>query len=351
MKQTFHLPPAPGFESITRFENSELDVTAFIVRNDSTLGIPLGGCRVWESYESESEALVDCLRLAHGMTHKSAIHNLPLGGGKMVVFCRRPLVEIDRVSLFKFVGWAVAQLEGAYITAEDFNSTVEDMEVVRSVTPHVAGIDSGDPSEMTALGVWEVIKYLATHHLKKSIEDCSIAVQGVGKVGEILVRTAVKDGLTNISICDIDVEKSHRLLRELKINSIIPELIYDVVTDIFVPCACGGVLNQDTIPRLHCSAVAGAANNVLESPLRDELLLKEKSILYCPDVVVNGGGVINVSCEFPKYSRSRALSLVHNIPLTLQGVLEFAAEHDMTATEAVFSVNEKRLRNAPLSAA
>ena len=340
---TERLDTIPGFESIHRFENKSLKIVSFIARHSSALGTPLGGCRLSESYRNESEALADVLRLAEGMTLKAAIHNLPLGGGKMVVWSRKPLGEIDYRRVFEFVGRCVDSLGGSYITAEDMNTSVDDLRVVRGITPHAAGIESGDPSEFTALGVWETIRHLAENHLRKDVRSCRLAVQGVGKVGEYLLGYATGAGLNDIVICDLSRNRAKTMAIVFNCKAVGADQIYDQQCDFFVPCGGGGTLNSDTIPRLTCRVVAGAANNQFRSPENDEKLLLDRGISWCPDVVVNGGGLINVSCEFPVYDRARSERLVRAIPATLVEVLEFAANNTLTPAESVKVIARQRI--------
>ena len=342
--KTTRLDTIPGFESIHRFEEESLDAVAFIARHNSVLGTPLGGCRLSAGYRNESEAVADVLRLAEGMTYKAAIHNLPLGGGKMVVWSRKPLGEVDRRRLFEFVGRCVDSLDGSYITAEDMNTSVDDLRIVREITPHAAGILSGDPSEFTALGVWETIRHLAEHHLRKEIESCRLAVQGVGKVGEFLLGYATGSGLRDIVITDLSQARAQAMAIAFNCKAVDTEAIYDQESDIFVPCGGGGTINRDTIPRLNCKVVAGAANNQFSSPESDEKLLLDRGIAWCPDVVVNGGGLINVSCEFPAYDRARSERLVKAIPSTLAEVLEFANDNSLTPAESVRVIAGQRIR-------
>jgi leucine dehydrogenase len=344
--RTSTLEKIPGYEAVHRFEDDSLGAVAFIALHSSVLGTPLGGCRVRSDYPHEAAALSDALRLAEGMTRKAAIHRLPLGGGKMTVWVKRPLHEIDREKLFGLVGRAVESLGGDYITAEDMNTTVDDMKIIMQHTAFAAGVASGDPSEFTALGVWEVIKFLACNRLQKSLEDCRLAVQGAGKVGEILLRTAAENGVREMILTDIVFTRAQKLADELGYSYVEPSRIFAVECDIFVPCAYGGILNTETIAQLNCRAVAGAANNQLEDPERDEALLARRGILYCPDVVVNGGGIINVSCEFPIYNRKRAETLTAKIPETLNRVLFHAKKQNISNTLAVKELTDRILQPA-----
>jgi len=340
------LETIPGFEAVHRFEDKGLGVVAFVAMHSSALGVPLGGCRVRADYADESDALSDALRLAEGMTRKAAIHGLALGGGKMVVWCRAAPSQADRKALFEFVGMAVERLGGAYVTAEDVNTTVDDMRVVRSRTEHVSGIDSGDPSEFTSLGVWESIKFMFAERLGADLAGCRLAVQGVGKVGLFLIEMAARAGLTNITVSDVDAQRADLAAKEYGAAVCPANEIYDVQCDAFAPCGPGASLDADSISRLRCCFVAGAANNQLSDTQSDEILLRRRRIAYCPDVVVNGGGMINVSCEFPSYDRDRALRLTRRIPNVLDEVLHYAATKSVGVTRAVRELTDARLASA-----
>lgn len=283
-----------GYERVVRCDNKEVGFTAWGAVHDTTLGPALGGCRVW-NYESEEAALTDVLRLSQGMTYKNALAGLELGGGKSVV--RANLDNVDRTALFEHFGKFVDCFDGSYITAEDVNSTLADMEVVQRHTEHVATVGaSGNPSPFTAYGVYCAIRASVGYKLKKdSLKGLTAAIQGVGETGARLAEMLAEDGCRIIA-ADINVQNLKRLREKIHFDQIHPEKIYNADCDIFAPCALGGVLNQQTIPRLRCAIVAGSANNQL---LRegDGEALRQRDILYAPDFAINAGGVINIDCE------------------------------------------------------
>jgi leucine dehydrogenase len=272
--------------------------------HDTRLGPAIGGCR-FLVYEDEREALIDALRLARGMTYKAALANLPHGGGKTVML--RPQRLFDRAAMFRAFGRFLEGLGGRYYTAEDSGTGIEDMEVIRSVTSFVVGTGggSGDPSPFTALGVRRGIEACVRIKLgRTSLDGIHVAVQGVGHVGYHLCRELHGQGAT-LSVADVDPLKAERAQREFGANVVPIERIFDVECDVLAPCALGSALNDDTIPRLRCLIVAGAANNQLAEPRHGDDL-HFRGILYAPDYAINAGGLINVALELEGYNADKA---------------------------------------------
>jgi leucine dehydrogenase len=281
--------------------------------HDTRLGPALGGCR-FIHYDTDESALVDALRLARGMTYKAALAGLPHGGGKSVII--RPPQHFDRVALFRAFGRFIDDLRGHYITAEDSGTGLEDMEVIRSVTRWVTGVDpshggSGDPSPFTALGVRRGIEACVAKKLgKSSLAGVHVAVQGVGHVGYHLCRE-LHASQAVLTVADVDGLKAERAQREFGARVVPLDGIFDVDCDVFAPCALGSALNDETIPRLRAHIVAGAANNQLAFP-RNGDDLHARGILYAPDYAINAGGLVNVAQEVAGYdeAKSRAKTLL-----------------------------------------
>ncbi len=294
-----------GYERVVRCDNDDVGFTAWVSVHDSTLGPALGGCRVWK-YESDEAALTDALRLSKGMTYKNALASLELGGGKSVI--RADLEKIDRVALFEEFGCFIEYLDGIYITAEDVNSTLADMEIVKRKTNHVATVGaSGNPSPYTAYGIYCAIKASVKYKLhRQHLDGLTIALQGVGETGGRLAELLANDGC-RIVAADVN-EKNIKLLQsKIAFERVDKSEIYDVDCTVFSPCALGGILNDKTIPRLNCSIVAGSANNQLLKE-EDGESLRQRKILYAPDYAVNAGGVINISCEIgQEYDKDDAM--------------------------------------------
>ena len=291
---------------------------AIVAIHDSRLGPALGGCR-FLPYDTDEDAVVDALRLARGMTYKAALAGLPHGGGKSVII--RPAKHFDRVALFRAFGKFLEDLGGHYITAEDSGTGLEDMEVVRTVTKHVTGIDvahggSGDPSPFTALGVRRGIEACVEFKLKKSsLNGVHVAVQGVGHVGYHLCKELAAAG-AKLSVADVDPLKSERAKREFGAEVVPLDRIFEVQCDVIAPCALGSALNDDTIPRMKATIVAGAANNQLAEPRHGDDL-HARGILYAPDYAINAGGLVNVAQEVRGYdakvSREKTLKIYDTI--------------------------------------
>jgi leucine dehydrogenase len=280
---------------------------AIVAIHDTRLGPSLGGCR-FIHYDSDEAAVVDALRLARGMTYKAALAGLPHGGGKSVIM--RPPQHFDRVALFRAFGKFIDDLRGHYITAEDSGTGLEDMEVIRSVTKWVTGVDpshggSGDPSPFTALGVRRGIEACVEHKLgKPTLAGVHVVVQGVGHVGYHLCKELHAAG-AKLTVADVDPLKAERAHREFGAKLVPLEGIFDVDCDVFAPCALGSALNDETIPRLKARVVAGAANNQLAVP-RNGDDLHARGILYAPDYAINAGGLINVAQEAVGYDEKKA---------------------------------------------
>jgi leucine dehydrogenase len=280
---------------------------AIIAIHDSRLGPALGGCR-FIHYDTDEAAVLDALRLARGMTYKAALAGLAHGGGKSVII--RPTRHFDRVALFRAFGKFVDDLRGHYITAEDSGTGLEDMEVLRTVTKHVTGVDvthggSGDPSPFTALGVRRGIEACVKHKLgKANLQGVHVAIQGVGHVGYHLCRELHAAG-AKLTVADVDPLKTERAVRDFAARAVSLDEIFGVECDVFAPCALGSALNDATIPRLKARVVAGAANNQLAEPRHGDDLYA-RGILYAPDYAINAGGLVNVAQEVLGYDEKKA---------------------------------------------
>lgn len=287
---------------------------AIVAIHDTRLGPALGGCR-FIHYDTEDAAITDALRLARGMTYKAALAGLAHGGGKSVII--RPKEHFDRVALFRAFGRFLEDLRGHYITAEDSGTGLEDMEVIRTVTKNVTGIDpshggSGDPSPFTALGVRRGIEAAVKFKLgRASLSGIHVAVQGVGHVGYYLCKELHGAG-AKLTVADVDPLKAERAQREFGASIGPIDSIASVPCDVFAPCALGAGLNDETIPTLQTGIVAGAANNQLAEPRHGDDL-HARGILYAPDYAINAGGLVNVAQEVKGYdaevSRQKTLRI------------------------------------------
>ncbi len=291
--------------------------------HNTNRGPALGGCRFLE-YDHVSDAVYDAMRLARGMTYKSAISNLPLGGGKAVII--KPKKNFDRRVLFEAFGAFVNELGGRYITAVDSGTSVSDMDIINRTTPYVTSTtrpseSHGDPSFSTALGVFESIKVIAKHQLSAdSLKGIRVAIQGAGHVGYILAKHLHNAG-AKIFICDKNMEAVKRCVDEFNAVAVAPDDIYTIECDIFSPCALGAILNTHTIPKLKCKIVAGSANNQLQNPEHAQMLA-DHQIFYVPDYVINAGGIIDVCWVYYKETEDRILTEVKRIADTVALIAE-----------------------------
>ena len=338
-----------GYERVVRARDPDSGLDAIVAIHDTTLGPALGGMRMWP-YASADDALTDVLRLARGMTYKSAVAHTGLGGGKSVVIGDPRSAKSEAV--FLAMGRFIDSLGGRYITAEDVNIGVGDLEVVRRATKYVTGLSredggSGNPSPYTAYGVYLGVRAACGWKLgSDDLTGVRVAVQGIGSVGGSLVERLVDAGAV-VTVADMRTERTQEFAQRLGVAVVEGEAIYDVDCDVFAPCALGAVLNDRTIDRLKCSIVAGAANNVLHEP-RHGHVLAERGLLYAPDYVINAGGIINVSVEFHDggYDRDVSLQRIERIPQALKEVWTISEAESIPPSEAADHLAEQILAEA-----
>jgi len=296
----FENPAMQGHESIHKFHDPETGLKAIIAIHSTALGPSAGGCRMWR-YDSEADATRDALRLSRGMTYKNAMAGLPLGGGKAVIMAEAGNLPTD--DFFRAFGRFVDSLGGRYITAEDVGLTIDNMRQVKQTTDFVAGLPGnqgsagGDPSPWTADGIFLGLRACVKHRLgSDSLSNLKVAVQGVGKVGFDLCRQLHEAG-ADLVISDVNQDNLQRAQTafDARVSSVDEILFEDV--DVLSPCALGASLNEQSIPHIKASIIAGAANNQLATE-EDGQRVFARNILYAPDYVINAGGIISVSLEY-----------------------------------------------------
>ncbi len=337
----FELMNQREHEQLVFWSEPRFGYRGIIAIHDTTLGPALGGTRFW-NYEREEDAIVDALRLARGMTFKSALAGLNLGGGKSVII-GDPDVR-DREMIFRSHGRAVESLGGRYITAEDVGTSPQDMEYVHMETDYVVGLlgKSGDPSPVTAYGVYRGMKAAALHRYgDESLEGKHVTVQGVGHVGYYLCEHLAQEG-ARLTVTDIAPEKVERVVQEFGAEAVEPDEIYAVDADIFAPCALGAVINDATLEVLKVDIVAGAANNQLEEARHGDEI-ERKGILYCPDYLINAGGLINVYAEIQGWAPERSKRKAGEIYTTLLRILELAEREKISTAQAADRVALERI--------
>lgn len=316
-----------------------------IAIHDTSLGPALGGTRFFP-YRSEEEALVDVLRLAKGMTYKSAAAGLDLGGGKAVIIGDPATDKSER--LLRAYGSVIDSLGGRYITAEDVGTTTDDMILIRRATEHVAGLPgayggSGDPSPATARGVLRAMEAVAAFLWgDRDLAGKTVAVQGIGKVGMSLVGRLREAGVETV-VADVNPAACDHAVATYGSKAVDLDELYEVEADIFAPCALGATINERTIPMLRAAAVCGSANNQLAVP-EDAGRLVARDIVYAPDFVANAGGVINIATERIGYSVERAREAVDRIYDNVSAVLDTAARERIDTHRAAERVAEERIR-------
>ncbi|MGH2569081.1 MAG: Glu/Leu/Phe/Val family dehydrogenase [Bacteroidota bacterium] len=332
-------------EQVVFLSDKKVGLRGIIAIHNSSLGPTLGGTRMW-TYATDDEALRDVLRLSRGMTYKAAVAGLNLGGGKGVIMGDPNKDKTE--ALFRTYGRFVEGLAGRYITAEDVGTTERDMEWVRMETKYVTGIarelgGSGDPSQVTGYGIYVGMKACALEVFgSDSLSGKKVAIQGAGKVGQFLGEHLAKEG-AKIYITDIYVDKAKRAAKKLKATYVKPNKIFDLPVDVFAPCALGGILNDESIPKLRCRIVAGGANNQLLDEKKHIAQLAERSILWAPDFAINAGGLINVANELEGYRQERALKQAEGIYHTLQQIFTIAKQEKITTLLAANRLAEERI--------
>ncbi len=334
-----------GHEQLMVFGDASTGLRGAIAIHDTTLGPALGGLRIWP-HATEQDAIMDVLRLSEAMTLKSAAAGLDLGGGKAIIM--RNAARDKTEALLRSFGTKVNSLNGKYITTEDVGTTTADMQWVARETDYVTGLPpesggSGDPSPMTSYGLYQGL--LATAQYLWGSDDLSgmrVVLMGLGKVGNYLLPYLKGEGAV-IYGTDIDQDRVERAQSQFGLVPISPDEVFNYECDIFVPCALGGILNDETVPQLRCKAVCGGANNQLLEPRHaDDLAARD--ILYAPDFIVNAGGVINVFHEIGRsYSAEEARRKTGQIYNTLTTVYENAKAESISTDEAARHIALSRI--------
>lgn len=332
-------------EQIVFCNDKDTGLKAIIGIHNTVLGPALGGTRMWD-YASEWEALNDVLRLSRGMTYKSAITGLNLGGGKAVIIGDAKTQKTPE--LMRRFGRFVDSLSGKYITAEDVGMETADMDTVHEVTKNVVGISeekggSGNPSPITAYGVFMGLKAAAKHKFgTDNLEGKTVLVQGIGHVGETLVKHLTENG-AKVYISDINQERLEEVKKKYDANIFEGKDVYDAEVDIYAPCALGATINDDTVKRIKAKVIAGAANNQLADEATHGKILKERGIVYAPDFLINAGGIINVYAELEKYDKKEILKKTENIYNTTLEILTKADKEEMTSHYAALKIAQQRI--------
>lgn len=336
-----------GHEEVVFFQDKSCGLKAIVAIHDTTLGPALGGTRFWQ-YANEDEALIDVLRLSRGMTYKAAVSGLNLGGGKAVIIGDPKKDKTE--ALFRSFGRFIESLNGRYITAEDVNTSVDDIEHIFTETNYVTGVaqqygGSGNPAPYTALGTFRGIEASVTKvYGSRNLKGKTITIQGVGSVGFELAKLLTEAG-ANIVYTDINergIQKMKESFPQAKFVS--SNEIFSTPCDVYSPCALGASVNDETIPQFKCKIIAGAANNQLKED-RHGLILKERGILYAPDYLINAGGLMNVSIEFEGWADSKSRRMVDTIYDKTLEVFRISDEQNIPVNKAADVMAEKRIES------
>jgi len=341
----FSHPDFDNHEGVYTFSEPKSGLQCFIAVHNTHRGPASGGTRLW-AYANDGDALTDVLRLSRAMSYKNAMAEIPLGGGKGVIV--KPEGDFDREALFSAYGQAVEKVGGQYITAEDVGVSPDDMKTIKTQTDFVAGLDdgeaaSGDPSPHTADGIFRGLEVAVKHKLGvEGVGGLIVAVQGLGHVGYDLARRLKKSG-AQLIVADINEAATKRAADELKATVVSVDDIHAQEADIFAPCALGGAINADTIDDIQAYIVGGAANNQLKTSYMGTELLK-RDILYCPDYVLNAGGIINVAAEVSgNYDYAWVDGKLEGLRKTLQEVFDRSDKSGRPTNEVADAMARERL--------
>ena len=328
-------------EEIVLWADPTCDYRGIIAIHSTVLGPAVGGTR-YRSYSSDEVASQDALRLSRAMSYKNALAGLPFGGGKAIIIDGNR--TSNREKIFRAHGRFIESLGGRFITGEDVGTRPADMEYVGMETRHVAGLPgkSGDPSLMTARGVFRGLQALARHGWGSTdLQGRTVAIQGCGSTGYYLAKELHEAG-AKLLVSDLDTERVRRVVDEFGATAVAPDEIVTAPADIFAPCAMGGIINDFTIPRLRVGMIAGSANNQLLESRHGEVL-HEIGILYAPDYVINAGGVINGCRELLGWQQADTRRRVDGIYDTMLSILQSAQSRGMPPFRIADELAEMRL--------
>jgi leucine dehydrogenase len=340
-------PSYDNHQKVVFIDDLETGLNAIIAIHNTNLGPAVGGCRMFE-YSTKAEALEDVLRLSRGMTYKSALAGLPMGGGKAVIIGDPSSEKTPK--LLQKMGQFIDSLNGEYISAEDSGTSVSDLQVMAEKTAHVLGINKeqefgGDPSPLTAHGIFCGIKAAVQYRYgSDSLNGARITVQGAGAVGRYLTKELINAG-ADVFVSDINANNIRAALslgaNQLDVNDIIA---FDA--DVFAPCAMGAIINDSTISTLGAKIVAGGANNQLAAPVHGEMLRKQ-GVLYAPDFVINAGGIIEICRQYKNSSMTESYAQIEKIGDTLTQIFEQSSELRVCTSMVAEQIAETRFNRQP----
>jgi leucine dehydrogenase len=328
---------AHDHEQVIAFQNNATGLRGFLAIHDTTLGPALGGIRIWP-YATEDEALADVLRLSRAMTYKAALAELPCGGGKAVIIQHAGL---QRAAAFEALGHLIESLRGRFFTGQDVGIIEGDLAAVGRATRYVAcesSPDVGDISEHTAIGIWHGMRACLEF---AGVKRARVAIQGAGSVGMWLGKILKREGM-ELLVADVNAARAESAARELGARVVPPQEILFADCDVLAPCALGGVLNRETIPRLKARIVCGSANNILSSP-EDGDELARRGISYAPDYLANAGGLIR-GADFYLLGIKDSGPNLEKIYGRMKRVLEISRDRKLSTARVADELAEARFK-------
>jgi leucine dehydrogenase len=349
---TMDVTSSPSFDDhqkVVFVDDADTGLQAIIAIHNTNLGPAVGGCRMFP-YASKADALEDVLRLSRGMTYKSALAGLPMGGGKAVII-GDPATQ-KTPALLRRMGQFIDSLNGRYISAEDSGTSVADLKLMALETEYVLGINEqqefgGDPSPLTAHGIFCGIRAAVQYKFgRTSLNGARIAVQGAGAVGRHLSKELIAAG-AEVFVADINTNNV-LAAQELGARIVAVDDIVGFDADVFSPCAMGAVINDVSIAKLSAPIVAGGANNQLSVPQHGEMLRK-RDILYAPDFVINAGGIIEICRQYQDSSNADCNAQIENIGDTLIEIFELSGDKKICTSVVAEQLAEQRFRQSPTS--
>ncbi len=338
--ELFQTIQSSDHEQVLYCRHRATGLKAIIALHDTTPGWAMGATRLWP-YTDEADALKDVLRLSRGMTYKAACAKIPVGGAKGVIIAH-PDAKTD--TLLKAYARFVDSLGGRFVTGQDVNLNAQDVRTMHQITNHVVGVEEkgGGPAIATAQGVLLGIKAaVAFRWQSHTLRGLKVAIQGLGNVGQALCHDLSEQG-AQLFVSDLDTQKTAWIQQRYQATVVPPNQIMGLDADVFSPCALGGVINQFTLQNIKAPIIAGCANNQLANASQDAVSLKQKGILYCPDFVINAGGLINVYHELIGYQTTKVNNHIHSIYGTLLEIFNYASSANISTVEAAQHVAKSR---------
>jgi len=348
----FSSPAFEDHEAVHAFHDAAAGLSCLIAIHSTARGPASGGVRMWP-YPDDQAAIDDALRLSRAMSYKNAMAGIDFGGGKTVIIGDS---RTDKTpAMFEALGRAVESLGGRYWGAEDVGISPTDLAWARTTTRYMAGLEghpaaSGDPSPVTAEGVRRGIALCVARALGKPLSEVTVAIQGVGHVGAVLAGKLAADG-ARLVVCDYNAAAAAEVAARTGARVVAPEAIFDTGAEVFAPCALGGAISAATLPRLTAKVIAGGANNQLADPAAGQALY-DAGVLYAPDFVINGGGIINVAAEIgalqrgepydPAWVESKLTAMI----ATLSDVLDRSAAADTPADQIAVAMAKEKIAAA-----